>query len=137
MVGTFNGTHLAGLTRGEYSSKNQIFFPNATMLGSKSSPNFPHFCALIAFFLDKISKDWLQLHCGIKRDTYLMHSRIEIIIFHVKFCYFVLFYSFQFYFFPSPQILPQRENIIPRYLSQNNGRIFTPGTNLYFNQVWR
>ena len=28
--------------------------------------------------------------------------------------------------FPSPQKLPQRENIFPRYLSQKNRRIFNP-----------
>ena len=42
-----------------------------------------------------------------------------------KFCYFLVFTLFNFIFFSSPQILPQKENIFPQYLSQKNGRIFT------------
>ena len=33
-------------------------------------------------------------------------------------CLFLIFSFFQFHFFPSPQNLPQRENIFPRYSSQ-------------------
>ncbi len=52
-----------------------------------------------------------------------MHSRIEIVIFPVYFCYY---YFFRLFFFSkSPQNLPQREHIFPWYLSQKNGRIFT------------
>ncbi len=65
-----------------------IFFPNVTMLWLKPSPKFSHFSALIPYFLHSQNTYATALWNDM---TYLMHSRIEIFIFHVYFCYFYYF----------------------------------------------
>ena len=88
----------------------------------KTSPKVSHFSALITLLcrLDLQNTD----------ENYIVeHSRI-FIAFQDRYCYFpclkLLFLLFPIQFFLSPQNLPEMESIFPRYLSQKNGKIFTP-----------
>ncbi len=47
-----------------------------------------------------------------------MQSRIEIVIFRIKFCYFVLFYFFNFIVSHHLKFLPQREKISPIFITE-------------------
>ena len=106
------------------------------MFGSKSSSNFPHFCEFIPYFLKNT-----YCNCtGIVRWkkglvwSYFCIPGQKLLFFLLSFVIFLVFIPFIFVFFPSSQILTQRKNIFPWYLSQNNGRIFTPGR--LFKWIW-
>ncbi len=63
-----------------------------------------------------------QVHCGMKRDTYLMHSRMKLLFFLLKFVILSFFILFNL-FFPITSNSSPKGKYFPRYLSQKNGRI--------------
>ncbi len=106
-------------SRGEYSSRKQIFSPNATMLWSKLSPNFPHFLAFIPYFLDWLFKTLMAIcivECGMIRVTYLMLSK--------NFCFSCLFLLFIFCYL----IFSHHLKIFPKW------KIFPP---IFITEKWK
>ncbi len=114
----------------------KTIFPNATVLRSKSFLIFSPFLCTRKTSYTRSPKCSLQLHCGMKRVTYLMHSRTEIVIFPVKCCCFLFVSLFvPILIFPTTSKSSPKGKYFPRCLSQKTGRIFTPARK-QFVLVW-